>query len=553
MTGSRPQPTEAVQSGWLRGPDSPTDRTDFSAVAIGASAGGLGASEADHDGMPRSAIATGAVDYILSAAGIAAVRVEHERGEIIAPAPEQTSSQKSVQDLLPAIVDLLRGKTAHDFTFYKHGTLECGVERRMAMAAINSPNAYLEFLRHDPEELDQLARDLLINVTGFFRDSPVFDFLAKDVIPDLVRCHAQDRPLRIWSAGCSSGEETYSLAMLLLEQIEESKREFKLQIFASDVDPEAVASAREGLYPLSIEAVVSPKRLAKFFSREDCSYRVSPDLRSVVVFAVHNVLADPPFARLDFVSCRNVLIYLKPEAQAKVLSVFHFALREGGLLLVGNSETAGTADGRFAVVSKPERLYRRVGGNRLGEFHMSQSVGDGSRMRPCGAPVPAPSRQTALSELCRTTVLEAYGPAAVLINHKLECLHFQGPTDRYLKVASGRPSQDLIAMAREGVRTKLRSAVQGALRTNARFVCPVERINGEAGPMSFSVVAEPVLNLREELLLVCFVEEPTGEAAVAGGDSMVEIPRVGELERETTGKPRVHARGRLNDQPASTP
>ena len=532
MTGSRPQPTEAVQSGWLRGSVSATGHADFSAVAIDASAGGLGASEADHDGMPRSAIATGAVDYILSAAGIAAVLVERERGEIIAPAPEQTSSQKSVQDLLPAIVDLLREKTAHDFTFYKHGTLERGVERRMAMAAINSPNAYLEFLRHDPEELDQLARDLLINVTGFFRDSPVFDFLAKDVIPDLVRYHAQDRPLRIWSAGCSSGEETYSLAMLLLEQIEESKREFKLQIFASDVDPEAVASAREGLYPLSIEAEVSPKRLAKFFSREDCSYRVSPDLRSVVVFAVHNVLADPPFARLDFVSCRNVLIYLKPEAQAKVLSVFHFALREGGLLLVGNSETAGTADGRFAVVSKPERLYRRVGGNRLGEFHMSQSVGDGSRMRPCGAPVPAPSRQTALSELCRTTVLEAYGPAAVLINHKLECLHFQGPTDRYLKVASGRPSQDLIAMAREGVRTKLRSAVQGALRTNARFVCPVERINGEAGPMSFSVVAEPVLNLREELLLVCFVEEPTGEAAVAGGDSMVEIPRVGELERE---------------------
>ena len=210
MTGSRPQPTEAVQSGWLRGPDSATDRTDFSAVAIGASAGGLGASEADHDGMPRSAIATGAVDYILSAAGIAAVLVERERGEIIAPAPEQTSSQRSVKDLLPAIVDLLRGKTAHDFTFHKHGTLERRVERRMAMAAINSPNAYLEFLRHDPEELDQLARDLLINMTGFFRDLPVFDFLAKDVIPDLVRYHGQDRPIRIWSAGCSSVEETYS-------------------------------------------------------------------------------------------------------------------------------------------------------------------------------------------------------------------------------------------------------------------------------------------------------------------------------------------------------
>ena len=401
MRGIRPQPSEAVQSGWLRGPI----------------------------------------------------------GEIIA-APEQTSSQESVQDLLPAIVDLLRGKTAHDFAFYRHGTLERGVERRMAMAAIKSPNAYLEFLRRDPEELDRLARDLLINVTGFFRDPPVFDFLTKDVIPDLVRHHAQDRPLRIWSAGCGSGEETYSLAMLLLEQIEELKREFKLQIFASDVDPEAVASAREGLYPRSIEADVSPERLAKFFSREDCSYRVSPDLRSVVIFAVQNVLADPPFARLDFISCRNVLIYLKPEAQAKVLSVFHFALREGGLLLVGNSETAETADGRFAVVSKPERLYRRVGGNRPDEFRLPQSVGDGSRMRPHAPPPPAPSRQAALSELCRTTVLAAYGPAAVLVNNKLECLHFQGPTDRYLEVASGRPSQDLIAMARESVRTKLMSAIQ---------------------------------------------------------------------------------------------
>jgi two-component system CheB/CheR fusion protein len=167
------------------------------------------ASEADHDRMPRSAIATGAVGYILSAAGIA-VLVEREWGEIIAPAPEQTSSQRSVQDLLPAIVDLLRGKTAHDFTFHKHGTLERRVERRMAMAAISSPNAYFEFLRHDPEELDQLARDLLINVAGFFRDSPVFDFLAKDVIPDLAWHRAQDRPLRIWSAGCSSVEETYS-------------------------------------------------------------------------------------------------------------------------------------------------------------------------------------------------------------------------------------------------------------------------------------------------------------------------------------------------------
>jgi two-component system CheB/CheR fusion protein len=489
-------------------------------------------SEAEYDGMPRSAIAAGAVDHILSAAGIAAALVARERREVISPMPPKSASKKSVQDLLPVIVDLLRRKTLHDFTLYKHGTLERRVERRMAMAAIDNPDAYLEVLRHEPNELDQLARDLLINVTGFFRDAKVFDFLAKTVIRELVREHATDRPLRIWCAGCSSGQETYSLAMLLLEEIEASTRKIKLQIFASDVDPEAVASAREGLYPLSIEAELSPERLAKFFSREDSSLRVSPDLRSVVVFTVQDVLADPPFARLDFISCRNLLIYLKPDAQAKVLSTFHFALREGGILLVGSSETVGVADGRFALVSKPERLYRRVGGNRPGEFQLPPGFGDGSKMRPQAALIPAPSRQTALSELCRTRVLETYGPASVLINRKLECLHFQGPTDRYLKVASGRPSQDLIAMARESVRTKLRSAVLGALRTNARFVSPVERINGEAGPISFSVVAEPVLNIREELLLVCFVEQPTTEAIVARNGSTAEVPRLGELESE---------------------
>jgi two-component system, chemotaxis family, CheB/CheR fusion protein len=394
--------------------------------------------EANYDGMPRSAIATGAVDHILTATRIAAALVERERDENIAPTPPKSASKKSVQDLLPEIVDLLRKKKAHDFTLYKRGTLERRVERRMAMAATKTAELYLEFIRRDPVELDELSRDLLINVTGFFRDAPVFDFLGKEVIPGLVRDHPLDRSLRIWIAGCSSGEETYSLAMLLREQIDESKREVKLQIFASDVDPEAVARAREGLYQQSIEAEVSSERLARFFAREERSYRVSPELRATVVFTVQDVLADPPFARLDFISCRNLLIYLLPEAQAKVLSLFHFALREGGLLLVGNSETVGATDGRFEGVSKPERLYRRVGGNRPAEFGSPQHAGDGARMRPRPGPAPAPSRQATLSELCRTMVLDAHGPAAVLINRKLECLFSQGPTDRYLKVAPGR-------------------------------------------------------------------------------------------------------------------
>ena len=488
-------------------------------------------SEADYDGMPRSAIATGAVDLVLRTAKIAEALVARERGDHFGPKRPKSSTHKSVEELLPDIVALLRTKTVHDFTLYKHGTLERRVERRMALAAVNTAAEYFDLLHRDANERDRLSRDLLINVTGFFRDAAVFDFLAKSVIPDLVRDHPLDRPLRIWVAGCSSGEETYSLAMLFREQIDASKREIKLQIFATDVDPDAVASAREGLYPDSIEADVSTKRLAQFFTKEDRFYRISAGLRSSVVFTVHDVLADPPFARLDFVSCRNLLIYLLPEAQAKVISIIHFALREGGLLLVGEAETVGVADGRFAVISKPQRIYRRVGGSRPGDFGPSSNVGDGSRLRARPGPA-APSRQIELAEFCRRMVLEAYGPAAVLINRKLECLYFHGPIDRYLKVVSGRPVNDVIAMAREGVRTKLRSAVQRALHENVRVVMPDGRTKGGAGPSSFSIVVIPAPRDREDLLLVCFVEEPEPQVGRNGSMAPADVPRVVELERE---------------------
>src|SRR5208337_2303655 len=406
------------------------------------------------------------------------------------------------------------------------------VERRMALAGVKAAAEYFDRLRGDSNERDQLSRDLLINVTGFFRDAAVFEFLTKSVIPDLVRDHPLDRPLRIWVAGCSSGEETYSLAMLFREQIDASKREIKLQIFATDVDPDAVASARDGLYPDSIEADVSPERLSRFFSKEDHSYRISAELRSSVVFTVHDVLADPPFARLDFVSCRNLLIYLLPEAQAKVISIIHFALREGGLLLVGDAETVGVADGRFVAISKPQRIYRRVGGARPGDFALSSNAADGFRLRARPGPASAPSRQIELAELCRRMVLDAYGPAAVLINRKLECLYFQGAVDRYLKVVAGRPVNDLIAMAREGVRTKLRSAVQRALSENARVVMSGGPMEGAAGAASLSIVVIPAPRAREELLLVCFIEDPEPQAGRNGSVAPADVPRVVELERE---------------------
>jgi two-component system CheB/CheR fusion protein len=487
-------------------------------------------SEAAYDGMPRSAIMTGAVDLVLPVANIPAALVRYARTR----ARNGSVALDRAQDWLPQIIDLLRTKTAHDFALYKAGTLQRRIGRRMAMAAIETDDTerYLEVLKNDPKELDLLAKDLLIHVTSFFRDPKVFDLLAEKIVPDLVRSHPLDQPLRVWIAGCSTGEETYSLAMLFREQITAATRDIKLQVFASDVDADAIASAREGLYPETIEAEVSPSRLARFFSKEDHGYRVSTELRAAVVFAVQDVLADPPFSRLDLVSCRNLLIYLQPEAQEKVVSLFDFALRQGGILLLGSAETVDTDDGRFEAIYKPERLYRHIGRGRPGQRGFPVGADDGARAAPRPASRRAPSRQTALADLCRRLVMETYAPAAVLINRKHECLYFLGPTDRYLRVASGHPTHDLLAMARATMRTRLRSAIQQASRENARIVVPGGRINHDGNPGSFSIAVQPILNESEELLLICFIDERKHELQPDRPSTLGDITQVTELEQQ---------------------
>jgi two-component system CheB/CheR fusion protein len=374
--------------------------------------------EASYDGMPRSAMLTGLVDLVLPVAEIPQALIKYNRTDS-ARARNALLPKDTEHAWLPKVIDLLRTKTAHDFTLYKPGTLLRRIERRAALAAIetNDMDRYLGLLRSDTNELNLLAKDLLINVTSFFRDPKVFDFLATEIIPEIVRSQPQDQPIRIWIAGCSTGEETYSLAMVFREQIVAAQRNIKLQVFASDVDPDAVASAREGRYPETIEADVSRGRLAHFFTKEGHNYLVSPELRATVVFTVQDVLADPPFSRLDLVSCRNLLIYLRPEAQARIVSLFHFALREGGILLLGSSETAGNVEGRFELISKLERLYRRIGRSRPGDLGFSTGIGDAARVRVRPGQSQVPSRQSALADLCRRVVMETYAPAAVLIDN----------------------------------------------------------------------------------------------------------------------------------------
>jgi len=484
--------------------------------------------------MPRSAIMAGAVDLVLPVAQIPDALLTYDRRMASVRALDGLLPHGATPYWLPGVVDLLRTRTAHDFTLYKPGTLQRRIERRLAMAAIETSdmNRYLELLQRDAGELDLLAKDLLINVTSFFRDPKVFDLLAEQTIPEMVRNQVPGNPIRIWIAGCSTGEETYSLAMLFLEQIELIKRNVRLQVFASDVDPDAIARAREGSYSKTIEEDVSPQRLARFFLKEEHGYRVSPELRATVVFTVQDVLGDPPFSRIDLVSCRNLLIYLSIEAQAKVLSLFHFALREGGLLILGNAETIGPRDDRFAVVSKDQRIYQRTGSNRPGDFGFLRTPGDGMRVVARAGQAPVPSRQAALADLCRRMVMDTYAPAAVLINRKHECLYFLGPTDRCLRVAPGHPTHDLLAIVRQSMRTRLRSALQRASQSNAPVAVVGGSVAGDSGTTLFRIDVKPVVYEGDELLLVCFVHEPKQEKRRGRSAIERDMPRIAELEQE---------------------
>ncbi|WP_199084381.1 chemotaxis protein CheB [Bosea sp. ASV33] len=490
--------------------------------------------EAGYDGMPRSAIATGDVDRILLAAEIPEALLESAGKIHNDPAMMERQATDKEQSWLADVIDLLKNNTRHDFTFYKPGTLLRRIERRRGLAGIEAGemSAYLDILRENPAELDLLAKDLLINVTSFFRDPKTFGVLAETIIPELVSKQPSDRPLRIWIAGCSTGEEAYSLAILFREQIAAAKSNVRLQLFASDIDADAVLSAQEGLYPNTIEDAVSADRLARFFRKEGQNYRILPELRGMVVFTVQDLLADPPFSRLDMISCRNVLIYLQPEAQTKILSLFHFALREGGTLLLGSSETVSHAEGRFAVVAKAQRLYRHIGRSRPGDARFSGGTGEPIRVPVRMGQGQAVSRQSAFAELCKRAVIEAYAPAAVLINGAHECLYSLGATELYLHVAPGYPSHDILAMAPEGARAKLRAAIHKAAQNNTAVKLDGMRVRRGHQSYAFSVDILPLKHEGEALFLVSFVDEKKHDTTPMLSASSSDAPRVGELEQE---------------------
>ena len=487
--------------------------------------------EADYDGMPRSAIATGVVDLVLPLTKIPEALATYGGHRYLRAA--KSSAALPMGDGFVKIIDLLRKRTPHDFALYKEGTLGRRIERRMAMAGLEDSDRYFDLLTKDQAELQRLADDLLINVTRFFRDAAAFKLLAETISPKFISAQPPDRPIRIWVPGCSTGEEAYSIAMIFLEEITTTERNMKLQIFATDVDQDAIAFAREGLYPPSIEADVSPSRLIRFFEKDDHGYRVSRELRAAIVFSVHDLAADAPFSRLDLISCRNLLIYLRPEVQRKVLSLFHFGLRVGGVLFLGPSESVGDASDHFEPIAKKQRLYRHIGRSRPGEVELPLGRGESARslwLRPAR---PAATLRNSIGDLAQRLLLESYAPASVLVNRKLQGLYYHGPTDLYLRMPTGVASLDLLSSAREGLRPAIRAALDTASHGKERAVAIAGQVRRHGHTVAVTVSAQPVNSDSEELVLVSFVDIPKHEqASAAAAEPPADAARISQIEQE---------------------
>ncbi len=483
--------------------------------------------EAGFDGMPRSAIATGMVDLVLPVAGIAAALARHQQPYAQPPAAPVPAAP--VKDGIGEIIGLLKSSKLHDFTLYKPGTLERRIARRIGLSGLSPADTagYLALLKSNSEEATALADDLLINVTSFFRDPKTFDLLAENTIAELV-AQAEGNAIRLWVAGCSTGEETYTLAMLFCEAITAAGADIKLQIFASDADAQAVTTARGGVYPLSIAAQVSAARLERFFIHEEHGYRVAPSLRASIVFTVQDVLADPPFSKLNMISCRNLMIYLKPEAQVKIIEVFHFSLRAGGLLLLGAAETIGPPDGRFVVISKPARLYRKTSQGPAGHFAF-RPVGDPSRLTRPGPS--AAVRGPDIAELYRKLVLERYAPAAVMVNRRLECLYTSGPIGSFLQITAGYPTHDLLTLLAPGLRARVKAAIGEVSGTQKPASVPGGRMTQRDENLRFDIDIQPVPADPDKFMLFFLTQPRQTQTTVKKGKPQA-IEQATTLEHE---------------------
>jgi two-component system, chemotaxis family, CheB/CheR fusion protein len=466
-----------------------------------------------HDQMPRSAIGTGLVDHVLPVEQMPGVLVEYAKHlqAMQAPMIEHTIPRAEIEDSLRTICELLRLKTGHDFSRYKANTLVRRIQRRIQVLQASNLASYTERLRQDPEEAEQLLKDLLIGVTHFFRDPEAFEALAREAVSKILDRAEDGDDVRVWTPGCASGEEAYSVAILLREEMDRRHQRVKTQIFAGDIDEEALEVARLARYPEAIADHVSPERLERFFIKGHNFYQMSKDIREMCIFSTHNLVKDPPFSRLDLISCRNLLIYLGSELQHHVSLLFHYALRPGGFLFLGSSENMPAPTELFRTIDSKNRIFKRSETllHPPLEFPFAERT-RAARTTAAGhwGPRQQIAEQESNTQKLERLLLDTYSPAWVVITSEGETRYFSPRTGKYLEPPAGAPNMNVLSMARQGLRLDLRTALHKAIKTGESVLhqdVTVET-NGEA--QRINLIVRPLTDMGEgaDLYLVVFQE-----------------------------------------------
>ncbi len=477
---------------------------------------------AQYAGMPESAIATGCVDFILAPSGLARELV---RLGADAPAMKRAPQSKAAERDYLQILAAVRKTSGVDFASYKHTTIRRRLERRLFLHGLTDLGAYVDLLRRDPAEASALCEDLLIHVTSFFREPDAFNALRAQVLPKLLEGRRGDAPLRIWVPGCATGEEVYSIAICVLEFLGEGHRDrLPLKIFGTDLSAAIIEKARAGRFPASIEAELSPERLQRFFSKDESGYRVRQDVRDLCVFARHDVTCDPPFSAMDLISCRNMMIYLGPELQDRVVALLHYALNEPGFLLLGSAETVRAFAGFSAVDGKNKIYARTSAAPRLAfDFTTLRSPFDSAPRGPA-APGSATAaggwKSSGASDVHREAdrlVLAEFAPPGVVVTDDLAVIQFRGHTGPFLEPAPGVATLDLLRLAREELRLPLRRAIDGARTTQATVTeTNLAILLGEQRrSLTLEVVPFAIHPERQRFFLVLFKDAAVDEAATA--------------------------------------
>ncbi len=493
---------------------------------------------AKFDGMPRSAVDAGVVDYVLPIAELAQELVRLSQHPYVSDAP---SSQPKTDDATTnEVIAFLRKARGVNFGEYKTPTFQRRLARRMALRKIEQLKDYLQLLRDDPKEIGWLYEDIFIHVTSFFRDAEVFDSLKANVFPEILKKKAAAEPIRLWAAGCSSGEEVYSLVIALLESLGDAAEPNPIQIFGSDISEKSIQKARAGVYPESSLGDVSDERRRRYFTKVDNGYRINKTVRDLCVFVRHDLAKDPPFSKLDLVSCRNVLIYFDLGLQKRVLPTFHYALNQGGFLVLGHSESIAGFSQLFSPVDKTNKVFTRTVAASALQFTPRTEVHPTAQVVN-RSPKEQPRQAAAVARQLERLLLADYAPPGVLINENMDAVHFCGETGAFLQPSPGEPQNNILKMAREGLVPALRSAFAEAKKTMS-----LARVNGvvvdQKGSLATcDLVVAPFTAIpptKEQLFLVLFEEVGAQErsrfsnATPLGPDTQVEQRRVAKLESE---------------------